>query len=302
MQQAVIRMKHERTSIGARGALALALALAIGPAIANDRTGGKLLLTAGVSQIEGAAGGGLTPWAVIGGYGTEGQFGGNVFHTRVATDDYRLGVTGLAVGISDRVELSYARQRFDTRDVGAALGLGRGFKLEQDVYGAKVRLAGDAVLDQDTWLPQIALGVQHKRHRQGDIVRAVGARSANGTDVYLSATKLFLDPGLLVNGTLRHTRANQVGILGFGGDRRGSASVEFEGSVALLLHRTLAVGAEYRTKPNNLGIAREDDWWDLFVAWAPTRNVSVTLAYADIGNVVIRDDQRGWYLSVQFGF
>jgi hypothetical protein len=302
MQQAVIRMKHERTSIGARGALALALALAIGPAIANDRTGGKLLLTAGVSQIEGAAGGGLTPWAVIGGYGTEGQFGGNVFHTRVATDDYRLGVTGLAAGISDRVELSYARQRFDTRDVGAALGLGRGFALEQDVYGAKVRLAGDAILEQDSWLPQIALGVQHKRHRQGDIVRAVGARSANGTDVYLSATKLFLDPGLLLNATLRHTRANQIGILGFGGDRRGSASLQFEGSAALLLHRTLAVGAEYRTKPNNLGIAREDDWWDLFVAWAPTRHVSVTLAYADIGNVVIRDDQRGWYLSVQIGF
>ena len=27
---------------------------------------GKLLLTGGVSQVEGAAGGGLTPWAVIG--------------------------------------------------------------------------------------------------------------------------------------------------------------------------------------------------------------------------------------------
>jgi hypothetical protein len=285
-----------------RLALAAAITLACAPVAATERTGGKLLLTAGVSQLEGAAGGGLTPWAVIGGYGTEGQFGGNVFHTRVATDDYRLGVTGLAAGISDRVELSYARQRFDTRDVGAALGLGRGFALEQDVYGAKVRLAGDAILEQDSWLPQIALGVQHKRHRQGDIVRAVGARSANGTDVYLSATKLFLDPGLLLNATLRHTRANQIGILGFGGDRRGSASLQFEGSAALLLHRTLAVGAEYRTKPNNLGIAREDDWWDLFVAWAPTRHVSVTLAYADIGNVVIRDDQRGWYLSVQIGF
>lgn len=294
-------MMIQKCPIG-RIALAAAILMACAPATATERTGGKLLLTAGVSQIEGAAGGGLTPWAVIGGYGTEGQFGGNVFHTRVATDDYRLGVTGLAVGISDRVELSFARQRFDTRDVGAALGLGRGFALEQDIYGAKVRLAGDAVLEQDSWLPQIALGVQHKRNRQGDIVRAVGARDDRGTDVYLSATKLFLAQGLLLNGTLRHTRANQVGLLGFGGDRRGSASLEIEGSAALLLHRTLAVGAEYRTKPNNLGIAREDDWWDLFVAWAPTRNVSVTLAYADIGNVVIRDDQRGWYLSVQLGF
>ena len=39
-------------------------------AFALDNTySNKLLLTGGVSQIEGAAGGGLTPWAVIGGYG-----------------------------------------------------------------------------------------------------------------------------------------------------------------------------------------------------------------------------------------
>ena len=36
---------------------------------------GKLLLTGGVSSIDGAAGGGLTPWAVTGSYATSGQFG-----------------------------------------------------------------------------------------------------------------------------------------------------------------------------------------------------------------------------------
>lgn len=289
-------------------ALAAALLAALSAVGAGDVRaappggGGKLLLTGGVSQIEGAAGGGLTPWAVVGGYGTEGQWGGHGFLTRVDTGDYALGIAGVAVGLADRVEFSVARQRFDTREVGALLGLGRGFRLEQDVYGAKLRLAGDAVLDQDIWLPQIALGIQHKRHRQGDIVRAVGARSASGTDVYLSATKLFLDRSLLASGTLRHTRANQVGILGFGGDRRSSAGLEVEGSLALLLRRDLAIGAEYRSKPDNLGIAREDDWWDAFIAWAPNKHVSITLAYVDLGNVVIRDDQRGWYLSVQFGF
>ena len=34
---------------------------------------GKLLLTGGVSSIDGAAGGGLTPWAVIGTNATEGD-------------------------------------------------------------------------------------------------------------------------------------------------------------------------------------------------------------------------------------
>ena len=62
----------------------------------NPKTGGKLLLTAGVTQVEGAAGGGLTPWATIGAYGDRGQIGANAFYTRVDVDDY-----GQAVVIGD---------------------------------------------------------------------------------------------------------------------------------------------------------------------------------------------------------
>lgn len=284
--------------------ITLAAALALSTAIHAEEPagyGGKLLLTGGVSQIEGAGGGGLTPWALIGGYGSEDQFGANAHYTRVQVNDYSLDTYGVLFGFYDRFELSYARQRFDTRAVGAALGLGRGFTFEQDIIGAKLRLAGDAVLEQDSWLPQIALGVQHKRNRQGAVVRAVGAESDSGTDIYLSATKLFLAQSLLLNGTLRWTEANQIGILGFGGDRR-SGSLEYEGSAALLLNRNLAVGAEFRTKPDQLGIAAEDLWWDVFLAWAPSKHFSVTLAYVDLGNIVIADRQRGSYLSVQFGF
>jgi hypothetical protein len=69
-----------------------------------------------------------------------------------------------------------------------------------------------------------------------------------------------------------------------------------------LLSRKLAIGVEYRMKPDNLGIAREDDWKDVFVAYAPAKNVSLTLAYADLGNIVIKNHQRGLYASVQVGF
>lgn len=263
---------------------------------------GKLLLTGGVSQIEGAAGGGLTPWAVIAGYGTEDQIGANAFYTRVNVDDYHLDAYGVAVGFYDRFELSLARQRFDTEQVGAALGLGRGFALEQQVIGMKLRLLGDAVLDQDRWWPQLSLGVQHKRNDQGDLLRAIGADSDSGTDYYLAASKLYLAQSLLLNATLRWTKANQTGLLGFGGDRGSSRSLEAEFSAAYLLSRRLAIGAEYRTKPNNLGIADENHWWDLFVAYAPSKNLSVTLAWVDLGNIVIADDQRGYYLSVQAAF
>lgn len=267
----------------------------------GSATSGKLLLTGGVSQVEGSGGGGLTPWATIGGYGTKDQIGGSAYFTHINVDDFSLDSYGALVGFYNRLELSVARQSFNTEDVGAALGLGQGFRIDQDIFGAKFRLFGDAVLDQDTWMPQVAFGMQHKRNHEGDLVRALGAEDHKGTDYYLSATKLFLAQSLLVNTTLRYTEANQFGILGFGGDRNSGYSLQPEISVAYLLNRNLAIGAEYRAKPNNLNVAEEDDAWDIFAAWAPTKNVSLTLAYVNLGNVVV-DDQSGVYGSVQFSF
>ena len=284
----------------------IALACAMGISVASAGTflpaGDKLLLTGGVSQIEGAAGGGLTPWAVIGGYGTRDQIGGNAFYTRVEANDYALDSFGAAVGLYDRVELSIARQSFNTQDVGTLLGVGKNFKFKQDIYGIKVKLIGDVVYDQDSWLPQISVGLQHKRNDQGAIVRAVGAKDDSGTDYYLTATKLYLPYSTLVNATVRATKANQIGLLGFGGDKNNSYKAEFEGSVAYLLSKNLAVGVEYRMKPDNLGFAKEDDWKDVFIAWAPTKNVSLTAAYVDLGNVAIRDKQKAVYVSAQIGF
>ncbi|WP_374348655.1 DUF3034 family protein [Chitinimonas sp.] len=280
------------------GLLALAL-----PALAESLAGsGKLLLTGGVTQVEGAAGGGLTPWAVIGGYGTGDQIGANAFYTNVNSGDYLFQSAGALLGVYDKVEFSYARQSFNTRDVGTALGLGHGFVFHQDVVGLKVKLAGDAVLEQGDWMPQIAAGIQYKRNDRGAVVRSVGAKDHSGTDFYISATKLLLDQSLLLNATLRASRANQLGILGFGGDKHDRYQALLEGSAAVLLRRDLALGVEFRQKPDNLKVAKEDNWFDAFIAWAPTKHVSVTLAYAHLGNIVLRDKQHAPYLSIQSGF
>lgn len=263
--------------------------------------GGKLLATGGVSQVEGAGGGGLANWALITGYGTRDGVGANVHYTTVLLPDYELRSAGIAVGLFDRLELSYAWQEFDTQDVGAALGLGRGFTFHQNIFGAKLKLTGDAVYEQDNLLPQIAVGLQHKENDRGAVIAAVGGRGSIGTDFYLSATKLFLAESLLLNATVRATKANQFGILGFGGDKHNGYSPQFEGSVAYLFSRRFAVGAELRTKPSNLSIAREQNAWDLFAAYFFNKNLSATVAYADLGNIVIRDQQRGAYLSLQAG-
>lgn len=261
---------------------------------------GKLPLTGGVSQIEGSGGGGLTPWALIGGLGAGNQHGAAAHATQVWLDDYRLQSHGVLIGLADTVELSLARQSLDTREVGALLGLGRGFRLEQDVFGAKFRLAGNAVLEQDRWLPQVAVGFQYKRHLQPAVPLAVGAARSEGTDLYLSATKLYLDQSLLLSGTARYTEANQLGLLGFG-SADGGRELVFEGSAAYLLGRRLAVGVEFRDKPDLLAVAGEDAAWDVFLAWSPFRHLNLTLAAVDLGNIVVAR-QRGAYLSLQIAF
>jgi hypothetical protein len=262
---------------------------------------GKLILTNGVSTIEGSGGGGLATWATISGMGTDRAYGISAHVTGVELPDFRLESHGVAIGIHDRIEIAYARQNFNTRHVGAALGLGDGFTFNQDIFSAKLRLAGDLVYGP-ALLPQISVGMEHKRNLDGAVVRAVGARSAAGTDFTVSATKLFLSASVLANATVRVTKANQFGLLGFGGDKHAQRSVQFEGSVAWMLSPRLVIGGELRTRPDNLGIAREDAAKDLFAAWAVGRHVTVTAAYVDIGSVATFAGQRGGLLSLQLAY
>jgi hypothetical protein len=275
----------------------------LGSAHADDlRESGKLLLTQGVSEIEGASGGGLSTWAVIGGYETRDGVGANIHATEVRLPDFELRSAGASVGLFDRVEVSYARQQFDTLKAGETLGLGRGYTIDQDVVGAKARLFGNLVYDQDTWAPQVSVGVQYKHNDRDSLVRALGAKSADGVDYYIAASKLFLSQSLLLNATLRATRANQLGLLGFGGDRQSGYSSQFEGSAAYLVTRKLAFGAEYRTKPDNLSFAREGSAYDIFGAYTLNKMISLTLAYADLGPIATFQHQGGAYISLQAGF
>ncbi|MDX1721750.1 MAG: DUF3034 family protein [Pseudomonas sp.] len=263
---------------------------------------GRLLATGGASSLEGAAGAGITPWAVLAGYGERGEWGGDVFATRVVTADYRLDAAGVAASFDNRVELSYARQRFDLGNLARDLNLPQN-SLSQDIFGVKVRLFGDLIYEQ---LPQVSLGIQHKRQKDFLIPGLVGAQRSEDSEGYLAASRLILGGAfgynLLLNGGLRYSRANELGLLGFGGDRRDRHSVLKEGSIAVLLDRHWAVGVEYREKPDNLSFAGESDWADLFLGYFPSKNLAVVLAYARLGEIASLDGQNGAYLSIQGSF
>ena len=324
-------MRKHKNKVLISALVAASFTVSANVALADMPSSNKLLLTGGVSQVEGAAGGGLTPWALIGGYGTNNEVGGNVHYTYVKSNDFKLDSYGFTLGLFDRVEFSVAQQDFDVsnlrKKVRAGLGadaIGRD-TLGQIIVGAKVRILGEAVLDADTWMPQVAVGVQYKENQDKEFIKSVvvGAKSDHGTDVYIAATKLLLDKNLLLNGTLRFTKANQFGLLGFGGDKHDNYQPMLEVSAAYLLRKDLAIGAEYRMKPNNLrspanaalfGGAnvvdlQEDDAFDVFVAYAPTKNISLTAAYVNLGNIATvkavgadYGKQDAVYVSAQIGF
>mgnify|MGYP003624388349 CR=1 FL=1 len=264
--------------------------------------GSRILATGGVTQIEGSAGSGIVPWAVLSGYGQKGEWGGDVFGTYANTDDYDLSVIGANVAIDNRVELSVATQILGIDAIARPLGLPDN-ELKQFVAGVKVRLFGDLIY---TMLPQVSFGIQYKKNTDFDVPALTGAKDDHGVDFYLAATKLWLSGingyPVLLNTVVRSTKANQLGLLGFGGDLDDSRSLMFEGSIGILLRRDLVLGMDYRQKPDNLSFAKEDDWMDFFLAWFPNKHLSITGAWTELGDIAGKTDQSGFYISLEGSF
>ncbi|WP_240612779.1 DUF3034 family protein [Alteromonas flava] len=258
------------------------------PTIAAE---GKLIGTAGLIQIEGTGGGGIVPWATLSGYDSRDQISVSAVSTQVDIDDYRLNVLGISASFFDRVEISAAHHRFDLKTLGG--------DIKQNVFGLKYRVYGDVVYS--TW-PQLSVGIQHKRLEDKAVAELVGAKSTtSGTDFYVAATKVHLGAiagyNAVWNLTARATKANQLGLLGYGGSANDSYEIMLEASAGVLLSRNVAIGAEYRQKPDNLGLG-EDDWVDYFVTYIPNKHFALTLAWAELGSIAGAGEQNGLYLSI----
>jgi len=272
--------------------VAAALGLLSAPAQAEF---GRLLATGGLTNIEGAGGGGIVPWATLASYADQQQWGATLAFNVADVDDYQLQVGAATVTYDNRWEFSYARQNFELKQLGG--------ELKQSIYGLKYRLAGDVIYGA---MPQVSIGLQHKRSGDFSLPQALGAASANGTDLYVSATKAWLDGPWhrtwLANLTVRGTRANELGLLGFGGDLHNNYQWVAEASVAMFVNRHWVVGMEYRQKPDNLSFAKEQDWYDVFVGWFPSKRVAVALAYTDLDAIAGAAGQTGVYGSLQISF
>lgn len=254
--------------------------------------GSRILGTGGINSVEGAAGGGVTPWAVISGYSSSDEWSATVNYSRVSLDDFDLDVKAVSFSYNNRLEVAFSKQALDVNPLNA--------QINQDIVSAKVRLYGDIIYGD---LPQVSLGLLYKANQVFSIPQLLGAADDSGTDVYIAMSKLFLHgPGeynWLVNASTRYSNANQNGLLGFGDSTDSDKRWLAEGSVVVLPTESLAVGIEYRQQPDNLQSVKENAWKDIFIAWFVNKNFSITAAYVDLGDIAGLKDQTGYYVNFQ---
>ena len=229
------------------------------------------------------------PWATLAGYDSREQISVSATATQVNLRDYRLNTYGVAASFYDRVEVSVARQQFDLTTLGG--------DINQTVYGLKYRVYGDVVYSP--W-PQVSVGLQHKQLEDEAIANLLGADDDTGTDFYVAATKVHLGAiggfNAVWNVTARASKANEMGLLGFGNQDNSDYKVLLEASAGVLFSRHLAVGVEFREKPDLLNLG-ESHWRDVFITYIPSKDFSITLAWADLGTIAGAPDQDGLYLS-----
>lgn len=272
---------------------------------------------AAVTNVEGSAGGGLVPWALL------HPGGPLVSYTNVKTNDYLIQSVAVGTTIGGMFEISLGNQSVNAPTVANALNGTAGTtdsRIDLTTIGLKVKVVD---MGKDNAVPQIAIGVQNKKAK-GDIVDALKSAGAidslSGTDIYVAASKFVTLGGkkVILDGTLRATKANQMGLLGFGGgtmkDDKNGYQAMFEASAGAFVADNVVLGAEVRTKPNNISKAafgiQEDAAWDIFMAYFVNKNMAITAAYANLGQIgpshaaisSMAKKQDGLYLQVQSNF
>ena len=172
------------------------------------------------------------------------------------------------------------------------------------------------------------------------LIETLGANKNKDYEIYLSATKVFFPISTLVNIGARYTSANEIGLTGFGecsgtGNAKTCSNdkeVRMEVSIAHLVAKNTAIGGEWQQHGSNLdgksvriggldaslvtsvvqpilpGVSnmleqrKEGDWFDLFMAYAPNKNISFVVAYLMFSNISVAKDQNGFYFSTHLTF
>ncbi len=298
--------------------------------------------------IDSGGGGAIVPWAYISNAPKDGGVGmPSASIWTWVSDSYTINFWPVAVSIGDRLELGFAYQNLDISTLKSDL---RGDSLAAlpnvlDTKLDNVQMitahAKFQFLKETETLPAMAFSVSYKKALDVDevndnltkgarntlgasapeVLKWMGLDDDSGFEFNLMATKLWKTKiPILTSVNLRYTQAHQLGFLGFSDD--WSLNPEF--TLAILPEPNVAIGVEYRAKPDkykslnrylgaNGGAAGgyrplddysfgEDDFIDFFVAYLPTPNLTIAAGVANIGNVVHRETKSIWAFNINYDF
>jgi hypothetical protein len=194
---------------------------------------------------------------------------------------------GVADTFFDRLEVSYGYESISQDNATTK---------HKNNIGGKLLLLPENSFDTN-YVPAISVGTIWKHTSSA----GVGVDEAD-YDFYAVATKLITETPLpvLLSGGALSTKGKTTGVFGYDDDR----DLTWFGNADLILPYNFITGFEYK-QGAHYSDWKDADYWDLHVAWTPTKNLSLVLAYVfagdhkDAGEVGLGD---GVVVSVQYAF
>ena len=236
----------------------------------------------------------------------------------ITGDGRFFGFATATESISDLIELGYGYNYLTHSDLHSDIEQATNIELSEDAvqmhnFNFRVSLLKEGQFEQP-WLPALTAGIHYKYNDSVDTIdrdlngtlQNIGIEDNDGIDYTLYASKMltFMPRPLLLNVGVRNSEAAHVGLLGFTGDRE----FLFEGNAVLFVTDQLAIGAEYRQKPDdnydviNGLVENEDDWWSLVFGYVSNNHLTISGGYFHMGDVLNEKDTDAFALKVKYEF
>ena len=225
--------------------------------------------------------------------------------------------TTLTGTIGDRFEFGYGFDALALDDLPSDIQAATSIDISDDTvylhnFNGRVALIKEGAFGRG-WMPAVTFGVHYKYNDTvdsidddlGGTLTGIGIEDNDGVDLTLYASKMItaLPRPILINAGLRNTSAAHIGLLGF----TDSRDTVFEGNVVAFLTERLALGAEYRQKPDNYDeisglVEEESDWWSVVAGYVVNNNLTVSGGYFNLGTVLNQRDNDALGLKVKYEF
>jgi hypothetical protein len=299
-------------------------------------------ITAPYTTTDGVAGGGLVPHAYLSGVSHWPNPEGNmkiVNKPRLATwyvslpeADLNWFSIGGNITMFNRLELGFAENYINIDEPASIATSEMGLDLDNNLVALSSKLL---LVKEEKWLPEISIGAVYKytNFDNLEVFEHEGKEmysNNKGIDFFGVASKMFFIPlphmalplPLFMNAGVKSTKAQQLGVVGFGDERDevffGSTSILVPANIIFpfIKNGLFIFGFEYvddvDVGMNSLGPMKTNRQYDVHIVYDTNKNLAFILSYLNTGNSDFKKSVKnnlnssglgdGFTLSVQYKF